>query len=132
QSTFDAGLALQALQYKQQKYDANAIKIEQTLNQFGIQMNQLVRPEDREHLYQNVNKLVNSIQGLHGADLGKRGVTQGIIGHISQALDERTITQLGNSAKIRNFQSQVQAAQESDKGTYSELNYRYAVQKSGL
>src|SRR5690606_26548484 len=116
QSTFDAGLALQALQYKQQKYDANAIKIEQTLNQFGIQMNQLVRPEDREHLYQKVNKLVNSIQGLHGADLGKRGVTQGIIGHISQALDERTITQLGNSAKIRNFQSQVQAAQESDKG----------------
>lgn len=132
QSTFDAGLALQALQYKQQKYDANAIKIEQTLNQFGIQMNQLVRPEDREHLYQNVNKLVNNIQGLHGADLGKRGVTQGIIGHINQALDERTITQLGNSAKIRNFQSQIQTIQQESPEKYNPLNYQAAVINSGL
>lgn len=130
QSTFDAGLALQALQYKQQKYDANAIKIEQTLNQFGIQMNQLVRPEDREHLYQNVNKLVNSIQGLHGADLGKRGVTQGIIGHISQALDEQTITQLGNSAKIKNYFTSAEEYKEAGEG-YSDTNFRFGLDQAG-
>lgn len=129
QSTFDEGLALQALEYKQKKYDANTIKIEQTLNKFGIKMNQLVREEDKEHLYQRVNKLINGIQGLKGADLGKRSVTQGIIGHIGQALDERTIKNLGISQNIQNYQATAMASKEE--GNFSQGNYQAGLRMSG-
>lgn len=122
QSTFDAGLALQALEYKQKKYDANTIKIEQTLNQFGIKMNQLAREEDREYLYQRVNKLMSGIEGLKGADLGKRSVTQGIIGHIGQALDERVVKQLGIAQNIQDYQTAAMAAKEE--GDFSTTNYQ--------
>lgn len=133
QSMFGAWLALQALQYKQQKYDANTIKIEQTLNQYGMRMNDLVRPKDREYLYNRLNNLVNNIHGLQdNTDIGNNSVTQGIIGHINQALDPYVVEQLGISKNIQNFQQQVQAAQESKEGAYSDINYQYGVHKAGL
>src|SRR5699024_2033795 len=85
QSLFDAELALQALSYKQQKFDANELKVKQALAQYGVQASQLARPQDREYMYDKVTSLIDNINGLRTADFSSSNVTEGIIGHIGQA-----------------------------------------------
>jgi hypothetical protein len=129
QSTFDANLAVQALSYKQGKYDANAAKIQEALNTYGNI--ELAREEDREYLYQRLNSLVNNIKGLKGADLASSNVTSQITGHISKALDERVIKQYGNTQKIKNFQAQMQEKQSKKPETFDEKNYAFALEQAG-
>jgi hypothetical protein len=129
QSNFNQELALQALSYKQGRYDANAAKIQETLNAYGDI--ELARPEDREYLYERLNRLVNNINGLSTADLSSTNVTSGIMGHISKALDENVLKQIQNTQKIKSFQSQVQEIKKSKPDQYSDVNYQVALMKSG-
>lgn len=131
QSTFDADLALQALSHKQGKFDANLLKIEQTLNQWGLQASQMKNGEAREYLYQKVSNLTNNIQNLSGADLSQRGVTQGIIGHINQALDPTVMYHMAAGKQIEQFQANIQQIREDNPEKLSDLNLQDAMQRSG-
>lgn len=119
QSTFNTELAVQALGYKQQKYDANAAKIDELISSYGDI--ELSRPEAKEYLYEKLNGLVNSIDGLQGADLSSRNVTSGIMGHISKALDPTIINEYQSTQYEKDYFKQAEEAKK--KGTYNDANF---------
>lgn len=129
-SLFNPELAAGVLQHRQQKYDANIIKVEQTLQQLGLSTAMMARPEDKEYMHEKVNNLIQSIPNLKDTDFSSNAATRSIISKVNESLDDRVIRQLGNSKKIRDFQSQMQARQESGEG-YSDVNYQDAMMQAG-
>lgn len=129
-SLFNPELAAGVLQHRQQKYDANIIKVEQTLQQLGLSTSMMARPEDKEYMHEKVNNLIQSIPNLKDTDFSSNAATRSIISKVNESLDDRVIRQLGNSKKIRDFQSQMQARQESGEG-YSDVNYQDAMIQAG-
>lgn len=125
QSTFNTELAVQALGYKQEKYDANAAKIDELISSYGNI--ELSRPEAKEYLYEKLNGLVNSIDGLQNADLSSRSVTSGILGHISQALDETVINEYQATQNEKDYYTQAQQAKKD--GTYNDANFYQGYKK---
>lgn len=128
---FNPQLAAQALQFKQDKFDSNVVKVEQTLQQLGLSMSMMVREEDQEYMYEKVNGLIQSIPSLKDTDFSSNQSTRNILSRVNEALDERVITQLANSKKIRDFQGQIQALQESNRELYSDINYQDALKRAG-
>jgi len=129
QSVFDANTAIQVLGYKQQKYDANAAKIQEALNTYGNI--DLARDEDKEYLYNKLNTLVNSIKGMKGADLGSENITSQIMSHVSQAMDERVMKQYGNTQRIRKFEADLQERIKKNPDAWNEANYSFALNEAG-
>lgn len=129
QSVFDVNTAIQVLGYKQQKYDANAAKIQEALNTYGNI--DLARDEDKEYLYEKLNALTSSIKGLRGADLGSENITSQIMSHVSQAMDERVMKQYGNTQRIRKFEADLQERIKKNPDAWNEANYSFALNEAG-
>lgn len=129
QSVFDVNTAIQVLGYKQQKYDANAARIQEALDTYGNI--DLARDEDKEYLYEKLNTLVNSIKGMKGADLGSENITSQIMAHVSQAMDERVMKQYGNTQRIRKFEADLQERIKKNPDAWNEANYSFALNEAG-
>jgi len=130
QSNFDTEFAAGVLQNRQNKYDTNQVKVEQTLGQLGLTTSMLVREEDKEYMYNKVSGLINSIPSLKDTDYSSNQSTREITSRINEALDGEVIKQLGESKKIRDYQAQVQAIQEENPEIYSDMNYMDGLKNS--
>src|SRR5699024_1927765 len=131
-SDFNTELAMNVMGHRQQKYNANEIKIEQTMSRLGMNINTIKNQAAKEYLYSNINNLVNNINNLSKADLSKASVTKGIIGHISNALDQKSMYHIAKGREIDNFFSNVNEIKKEDGGSgYSDNNLAYALYKSG-
>lgn len=131
-SLFNPELAAGVLQHRQQKYDANIIKVEQTLQQLGLSTSMMLRPEDKEYMYEKVNGLIQSIPNLKNTDFSSNQATRSILTRVNEALDDHVIKHLGESKKVRDFQSQMQTLQQENPEAYSEVNYQDAMMQSGF
>lgn len=130
QSNFNAELAIKALSYKQDKYDANAAKIQEAMNQYGNI--DFARPEDRQNFYNKINNHIENIEGLKGADLSSAAITNSITAHISKALDQETLKHVGYTQAYRQFGKEYAELQKKDPDAVSQTNYQDAVKMSGL
>lgn len=130
QSNFNAELAIKALSYKQDRYDSNAAKIQETLANYGNI--DFARPEDRENFYNKINNHIQNIEGLKGADLSNSSITSSITAHISKALDGETMKHVGITQGIRSYQKNLGELQKKDPNSVSETNHLDAVYTSGL
>lgn len=128
QSNFDPQLAAGVLQYKQQKYDANLMKVEQTLAQLGMSASMMHRDEDKEYFKERISTLVNSIPKLGEVDYSSSASTRAILSQVNQALDEKVIKDLADSKRLRDFSQVVEQAKED--GTYADLNYQDALKNA--
>lgn len=131
-SLFNPELAAGVLQHRQQKYDANIIKVEQTLQQLGLSTSMMLRPKDKEYMYEKVNGLIQSIPNLKDTDFSSNQATRSILTRVNEALDDHVIKHLGESKKFRDFQSQMQILQQENPEAYSEVNYQDAMMQSGF
>lgn len=129
QSNFNAELAIKALSYKQEKYDANAAKIQEVMNQYGNI--DFAREEDRQNFYNKINNHIENIEGLRGADLSSTAITSSITNHISKALDQDTLKQITQTQQIRQFQKGLSELQKKDPSAITQTNYQYALIKAG-
>lgn len=129
ESTFDTQLALGALEYKQQKYDANSSKIQETLNNYGNIG--LLRDEEKQKLYNNLSQMVGTIEGVNGLDLSSNKITNTIMAEISKTIDEDLIKHHSLYKNKQKFDEVVSKKQSDGKGGYDERNVRYAEHFSG-
>lgn len=130
QSNFDTEFAAGVLQNRQNKFDTNQVKVEQTLAQLGLSTSMLERDEDREYMYDKVSNLINNIPSLKDTDYSSNQSTREITSRINEALDDRVIKQLGESKKIRDYKATAQAIQEENPDKYSQVNYMDGLKSS--
>lgn len=129
QSNFNAELAIKALSYKQDRYDSNAAKIQETLANYGNI--DFARPEDRDNFYNKINNHIQNIEGLKGADLSNSSITSSITAHISKALDQDTLKQVGQTQQIRQFQQGLSELQKKNPDAITQTNYQDALIQAG-
>lgn len=130
QSTFDADLAANVLGQKQQQFDANQQKIDQTLAQMGLQASMIKNDDAKKYLSDRVNQVIQETQNLRTSDIGSKDSTRKILSTINTALDDKALKHIGYGQQIEQFQSSVNAAMEE--GKYADQNYQDAVQQAGL
>lgn len=130
QSTFDADLAANVLGQKQQQFDANQQKIDQTLAQMGLSASMLKNDGAKEYINDRVNQVIEQTRGMRTSDIGSQATTRKLISTINSALDDKTIKHIGYGQQIEKFQASVAAAQED--GKYADMNYQDAAITAGL
>lgn len=118
------------LQSKEQAWDANQAKIDETLSQIGSI--DLIRDKDKEHLLGNIENLLGNIQNVGKLDLSSDTVSRGLQNAVLSSIDDQTIEQAVNTRNIRRFQSEVSKIKEEDPEKYNDVNYAYALESSGF
>lgn len=121
----DQDFTLKALMFKQQKYDANQAKVQSVIEQYKSL--QLARGVDQQYLQERLQALVNNINQYGPQDLSSNAVTQSIQYHIGQALDTNVMTAVQETAKIKNYQAEVDKIREKNPELYNTLNEAYGL-----
>lgn len=126
-------LLAQVMQMKQGSYDANRAKIQQTLDAFGIQSQQVLRDEDKEYMAAKLSSITSQINDYGNKDLSQSSVTEDLMGNIRAAASDPIIQNaIQNTQKFNTFQKQVATLKEKEPELYSDINYQYALESAGL
>lgn len=126
-------LLAQIMQMKQGQYDTNRAKVQQTLDAFGIQSQQVLRQEDKDYIAKKLSDVTNQINEYGSRDLSQSGITENIIGSIRTVASDPIIQNaIQNTQKFNKFQKDVATLKEKNPELYSDINYNYALEQSGL
>lgn len=126
-------LLAQIMQMKQGQYNANRAKIQQTLDAFGIQSQQVLRDEDKEYMATKLSSITSQINNYGNKDLSQSNVTEDLMGNIRAAASDPIIQNaIQNTQKFNKFQKDVATLKEKSPELYSDINYQYALENSGL
>lgn len=120
-----------ALSSKQQKYDYNVAKIDSLLSEFGNV--DLVRDEDKKYLSDRIDAALLSVNQIQQrGDLSKNNLTREITNQVTSVIDDRVLEQASNTKRYRAFEQSVAERREKKPESYSDINYSFARQTSGL
>lgn len=126
-------LLAQIMQMKQGKYDANRAKVQQTLDAFGLQSQQLLRDEDKEYVHAKLSDITSKINAFGNKDLSQLSVTEDLTGMIRTVASDPIIQNaIQNTQKFNNFNKGVATLKEKDPDLYSDINYQYAIETAGV
>jgi len=114
---------------KEQKFNYNIAKVEQTLQDFG-QLG-LVRDQDKEYLADRVNGMLTQMGDITNADWSDSNIERQISSGIRGSIDEKVRNDIKMSNTFTSFQREVSNIREDDKESYSDANVNYALQTSG-
>lgn len=132
-SPINLGLLSTVMNTRQQRYDLNLAKSDAALAELKAKENLLIRPEDKEYFSNSVQSLLDTVNASGKIDWTNNGVARQINSHIGKVLgDDYIIEQIGNSQKIRNFYSEVEALKQKDPKLYNDANFGYAIYKGKL
>lgn len=120
------------LNAKQGKFDQGVAAIDNSLAELGNIDAKLLRPEDREHLSNNVKSLLETINSSGKLDLSNSGVTRNIQSQIKSALDSKVVNAVAQGTKMSAFQAAIAEKQKSKPELYSDVNYQYALKQAGV
>lgn len=120
------------LNAKQGRFDEGVAAIDNSLAELGRIDSQLLRPEDREYLANNVKNLLDTVNNSGKLDLSNSGITRNIQSQIRTALDSKVINAVAQGNKITAFQASIAEKQKSKPELYSDVNYQYALKQAGL
>lgn len=113
----------------QKKFDINIAKIEDLVGQ--IASAPLARGKDKQYLGERLQNMIQSVDANAKLNLTDNTVTSQIGNYISSAIDDNLKKQIGNTVKLNQFNSEVQALKIKDPKLYNDKNYAYALNKSG-
>lgn len=117
------------LQSKEQKFNYNIAKVEQTLADFGNLG--LVRDQDKEYLVDRVSQMTSQMGNLGKVDWSDSNVERQITAGIKGSIDDRVLNDVQMSRKYSSFQKEVAAIKEKGKGGYQDSNVLFALHESG-
>lgn len=115
----------QALQYKQQASDANALKNQELINQFSSI--DLVKDVDKEYLANRLQTVVSSLNSLQGADLSSQNVAGILQGHISSVVDDKVLNAAASTKNYRKLVSEIDHVKTKELDKYSPINEAFAM-----
>lgn len=122
---YDFKMIANALEYKQGKYDANADKIQQTIDTLaGLQ---LIKGEDQDYLSQRIDGLVDKINSAGALNLSQNGLTRQLNSQIGQVVDKNVKEAYKSSLNYRDYFAQIEQAKKD--GTYNKNNDAYSRQQ---
>lgn len=117
------------LDSREQKYNANMAKIDAMIETYsGIG---LAREEDKKLMYDNINVVLQSMEGLDKMALSNSDTIRNIDNAFSNALTPYLKEQLVNSAKIVGVQSMLAEKRKKNDGTYNERNVQAMYEDAG-
>lgn len=132
QSPLNLDLMGKVLMAKQGEFNKNLADVDQGLAELKQQENLLIRPEDKARLSGNIQALLQSVNSSGKLDLSSKNLTRSIKSQIGTALDDYTVTQIGNSQKIRNAYAQADELRKKNPELYSDVNFDDMIQSAGL
>src|SRR5690554_6832944 len=115
---------------KQNNFDYNMAQVNQAISQFSSI--DLIRDQDKLHLYQNMKKVLDIVGNTDNIDFSKTGVGSELSTYISRAIDGEVIKQAGNTRKIRKFNAQMETMREKNPELYNQTNEYDAKHQAGL
>lgn len=125
-------LLAQVMQIKQGKYDANRAKIQQTLDAFGIQSEQVLRDSDKEYMSAKLSSIVDNINDYGTKDLSQIGVTENLVGSIKAAAKDPIIqSAIIETQKVNRYKAEVAKLKEKNIELYSDINFEDALYEAG-
>ena len=117
------------LSSKQQKYDYNVAKIDETIAEFGLD---LERQKDKDYVIGKLNTVLDSVNAMGKMDLSNGNVTRNIQQQIRGTLDDRMIDAAVSTKNYRNFVGSLQQIRQNDPESYSDINAAYAMERGGV
>lgn len=114
---------------KEQKFNYNIAKVEQTLADFGNLG--LVRGQDKEYLADRINSMVSSMGDIENMDWSDSNVERQITSGIKGAIDDKVMTDIQMSRSYTNYMQQVQKVKEKNPELYSDINFAMGLKNAG-
>lgn len=121
---YDMNFIQKGLEFKQNKFDANAAKIQSQIDQFASIS--LAKSEDKEYLNTRMQTLVDQTNQYGKMDLSSNGISRNIENHMKQILDENV---MNAHQSTRNMQQYLQSEEWYKKNRpkeYNDLNTAYS------
>lgn len=115
-------LGLKALQYKQGQYDTNKLKVDTLVQQYLS--TDIIKPEAKQRFADNIRGLINEVNAAGQTDFSDPNITNRIMSHIGQALDEPTLNAISISKQFRNNEAFLQELQQKKPELYSSINHQ--------
>lgn len=131
-SPIDVDFMGKVLMAKQGSFDAGLAQIDESLAAMKQQENILIRPEDKARLAGNIQTLLNTVNSSGKLDLSSKNITRTIKNQIGTALDDYTVTQIGNSQKIRTAYAEASEKQKKGDATYNATNFNFMLAQAGV
>ena len=119
-----------ALNSKQQKYDANVAKIDAVIEAYSNA--DLYRDKDKKMLYDNINTVLETVNNIDKIDLSNTSLVRNIEKSFQGAITPYLGQQMANTARIRNFISEVDEKRKKGDETYNDLNFEYSLKNARL
>lgn len=130
-SAINAPLVAQVLAMKQQTYDSNKQKIQQTLDSFGGI--DLLRDSDKAYLAAKLTEVTGKLNSYANRDLSQSFVADDLLGSVRQvANDPIILNAMENTQKFKSFQAQVNTIRDKKPELYSDVNYNFALENAGV
>ena len=124
QPQFNKELLNEVLSTKQQTYDFNRERIQQTLNRVvGLDV---MKEEDQDYLYSRIQAIADEVNRYGMGDLSDNSRANYLNSYISQVADDKVHNAYSGTLAVRNIYAEAEAAKED--GTYSEQNLAYSLQ----
>lgn len=129
-SPVNLSLVNTVLASKEQKYNANMAKIDSVLESYGNM--DFYRDEDKQMMYENINVMLDSMQGLDKMALSNSDTIRNINNSFKNAVTPYLQQQLVNTAKIRSTFSHINELKQKGDEAYNEGNVSYMLHNAGF
>lgn len=129
-SPVNLSLVNTVLASKEQKYNANMAKIDSVLESYGNM--DFYRDEDKQMMYENINVMLDSMQGLDKMALSNSDTIRNINNSFKNAVTPYLQQQLVNTAKIRSTFSNINELKQKGDEAYNEGNVSFMLHNAGF
>jgi hypothetical protein len=131
-SPIDVDFMGKVLMAKQGQFDAGVAAVDESLAAMKQQENLLKRPEDKARFSANIQNILNTVNASGKLNFASKSITRDIKGQIGKALDDYTITQIGNSQIINNAYTEAAEKQKKGDPLFNNGNFNFAVNRAGF
>jgi hypothetical protein len=125
----DLSLLAKVNTYKENKFEQNASKIQESINKIGNL--DVLKEEDKQYLNEKVNNLLTGINSMSGVDISDTSVANKLMGYGASVYnDANIINAITSTKKVRNLQEEYRklATDSKFKDSYSAINEMYDMQ----
>src|SRR5690606_4799151 len=129
-STVNLSLVNTVLASKEQKYNDNMAKIDSVLEAYGNI--DFYREDDKKMMYENINVLLDNMQGLDKMALSNSNTIRNIDNAFKSSITPYLQQQLVNTAKIRKTFNTLSEMREKGDERYNEGNVSWMLKNAGF